>query len=88
PPQYEGYPGDLVFNGSLADGVLTGTTNAKDGSILTWRGVPAPEMRRAGVPSAGVAIDLIDSIWHVRWPEMDNHWTKTPEGLVNAKAGT
>ncbi len=88
PPQYEGYPNDLCFDGVLADGVITGTTNAKDGSLLPWTAKPAPEFVHIGMPIYGQSIDIIETPWHARWPEMENHWSVVDGDLVNSKQGT
>ena len=59
PIQYESNPEDLKFEGRLADGRIEGTTNAEDGSTLTWTAVPAPSLERTSQPVWSEPIELL-----------------------------
>lgn len=91
PPQYEGFPHDLAFTGTLADGRLSGETNTKEGGTACWVGVRAPDLKPSPNPSEGAPVSLIgDGLvgWAPRSPEMANHWSNVNGELVNAAVGT
>ena len=90
PVQYESHPEDMAFQGTLANGVLSGTTNAEDGSILQWSAFPAPSLERAGTPEWGEPIDLlaggIDEHWELRHPG-ESKWVLRDGILENTAQG-
>ncbi len=87
-PQYEGYPGDLKFEGTLKNEVISGTTNTLAGENIPWTAVRAPLLDRAHTPTELETINLMERSWHARWPEMDINWSLTDGEWINAKVGT
>jgi 3-keto-disaccharide hydrolase len=91
PPQFEGRNDDLVFDGKLADGVLSGTTTDEKGRQLSWEGRRAPDLKRTSPPRWGEPIKLFNARdltgWKPRSPSAKNGWTVREGVLVNAAPG-
>jgi len=90
PKQYENRTDNLVFQGELVDGRLTGTTTFDDGTHTTWVGEPAPELPNRDV-TWGEPTELIgESLdgWYARWPSMANNWSIVEGELVNSAVGS
>lgn len=92
PVQYETNPEDMTFEGQLSQDRIEGTTNAADGSTLTWTAVRAPSLERTGSPTWGESIDLlagsIDDHWHARSPDAADNWTLSDGVLASSASGT
>ncbi len=92
PVQYETNPEDIRFEAWPAADGLQGTTNAVDGSSLTWTAVQAPTLERTNPPVWGEPIELLsgnlDGQWHARSPEAENHWTLSEGVLSSSASGT
>lgn len=91
PPQFEGRKDDLVFEGKLAEGALSGTTTDDKGRPLSWEGRRAPDLKRASPPQWGEPIELFNGRdltgWKPRSPRAKNGWTVREGILVNATPG-
>ncbi len=92
PVQYESHPTDLSFTGRLEGDAIRGTTNAEDGSTITWQAVRAPDLERAGEPQWGEPINLtageLTSLWKARHPDLPNNWVLRDGILDNTAKGT
>jgi hypothetical protein len=92
PVQYETHPTDLAFAGRWSAGTITGTTNAEDGSQLTWTAVPAPKLVREQAPVWGEPINLtegdLSAHWRPRDPSASNLWSLQGGLLENQGQGT
>ena len=90
PKQYENRTTEMVFEGTLQEGILSGTTTLDDGRGSTWTAVAAPSLpNRApnfGEPASLIGEDL--SNWRPRSPEWQNHWKVEDGMLVNTGVGT
>ena len=60
PKDEEAAQADLVFEGALAGGKLSGTLNGPDGKTWQWSGVRAPALKRSRVPEWGKPIALFN----------------------------
>lgn len=91
PVQYESHPGDMTFEGEVQDGQLSGTTNAPDGSSLSWTAAPAPELPAPEDVSWGEPIELFNgtdlSGWKPRHPDVANNWAAEDGVLANRQRG-
>jgi len=89
PIQYEEMESDVSFSGTLADGSLSGTTNANApaGAELDWTAVRAPDMAAPQSVEWGEAIELFNGKdldgWHLLDPEQDEFWKAVDGVLVN-----
>lgn len=91
PRQYENRTTELEFEGKLSGGRLEGVWLSDRGQRMPWVGSPAPSLERTGETAEGETVELVgDSLagWHVRWPEYENHWSISEDGLHNAAVGT
>jgi hypothetical protein len=92
PVQYESHPTDLSFVGRLEGEALVGTTNAEDGSTISWRAVRAPALERSGEPQWGEPVHLtageLASLWRARHPDLPNNWVLRDGVLENTAKGT
>jgi len=89
PRQWEPEGSDMIIHGELKDNNLTGTIVYTDGSIINWKGVPAPKFTSNKEPNWGKPIDLFNgkdlSGWHLD-AEKDN-WSINDGVLTNAEGG-
>lgn len=89
PTQYEEMDFDLSFTGTLAEGSLSGKTNANapEGTELDWTAVRAPELAAPQSVEWGEAIELFNGKdlegWHLLDPEQDQFWKAADGVLVN-----
>ncbi len=89
PTQYEEMDSDLSFTGTLADGSLSGTTNANApaGAELDWTAVRAPDLAAPQSVEWGEAIELFNGKdldgWRLMDPEQDQFWKAVDGVLVN-----
>ena len=88
PPQWERGDGDLRVEGTLRNGVLSGTIIDPAGQRLTWTGQRAPDLRRTTPPQWASPITLFDGGDLSQWQTPTNSEWRVVEGiLTNAKAG-
>jgi hypothetical protein len=85
PKEEEDSKSDLVFEGSLAGGKLTGTFNGPDGKTWSWTGVRAPSLKRAKTPKWGKSMQLFNGKdltgWKMDKPSTDKPW-KVVDGML------
>ena len=60
PKEEEGSKDDMVFQGSLTEGTLSGTANGPDGTVWKWTGKKAPALERTHAPKWGKPIQLFN----------------------------
>jgi hypothetical protein len=60
PKGEEGFPADMTFQGKLAGRDLEGTVSDPAGTVWQWKGVPAPSLKRAGLPQWGKPVSLFN----------------------------
>jgi len=86
PVQYERGTEELVFEGSLADGRLSGETRIGDGPGSAWTGVRAPLLARDEVNDWGEPVALIRddlSGWRPRSAQHAGCW-EVADGILRA----
>jgi len=89
PKQYEEMDTDLSFTAELANGSLSGTTNANApaGTELSWTGVRAPELPARENVEWGETRALFNGEdlagWRLMDPEQDEFWKVVDGILVN-----
>ena len=60
PKDEEGSKEDMVFDGTLMNNMLSGTTNGPEGTPWTWTGVRAPSLHKTATPKWGKPIELFN----------------------------
>jgi hypothetical protein len=60
PKEEEGSKSDLVFQGQLSDGQLSGTVNGPDEKTWQWNGVRAPALDKTATPKWGTPVTLFN----------------------------
>jgi hypothetical protein len=60
PKGEEDRPEDMVFEGTLAGKILSGTVNGPNGTTWKWTGEKAPSLKRNGAPKWGKPIPLFN----------------------------
>src|SRR5580704_3280449 len=78
PKDEEGSKEDMVFEGTLAGKILSGTTNGPDGKPWQWTGRRAPALKRTSQPNWASAIALFNGRdltgWHEDKPGASPMW--------------
>jgi hypothetical protein len=91
PRDEEGAQADLVFEGTLKGGMLSGTVNGPDGKTWKWTGRRAPSLHRGGAPVWGNPISLFNGKdltgWHVSDAKATKTWTVEDGNLVTPGNG-
>ncbi len=96
PAQWEKSEQDMVFEGTLADGKLSGSIVTPIGKKLTFTGVKAPSLARDAEPVWGEPIKLFNGVstegWHgskdsMQWIVVDSVLT-SPKSGVNIISGS
>ena len=91
PKNEEDRQNDMVFEGKLAGGQLTGTTTGPDGTPWQWTGVRAPSLNRKGTPRWGKPISLFKgkdlSGWHADQPNPSAMWKAENGTLISPGHG-
>jgi hypothetical protein len=92
PKEEEGSKTDLLFDGKLTDGKLTGTAKGPDGAPWTWTAKRAPVLKPPKNLKWGEPIPLFNGRDHSGWyfdnPEKASSWTVENGFLVNKSAGS
>lgn len=89
PVQYEQMGTDLSFTGTLANGALSGKTNANapEGTELDWTAARAPELATPATVEWGEPVMLFNGTdltgWHLMDPAQDKFWKVIDGVLVN-----
>jgi len=82
---------DMVFEGKLTGGTLTGTTTGPDGTPWQWTGVRAPQLNRMKPPQWGKPISLFNGKDLTGWtpsdPNATANWTVEDGTLVSPGHG-
>jgi hypothetical protein len=69
PKEEESSKEDMVFQGSVTNGTLSGTVNGPDGAVWKWTGEKAPALERTHAPRWGKPIQLFNGKdltgWHM-----------------------
>jgi hypothetical protein len=91
PKEEEDRRDDMVFEGTLSGGMLTGTTTGPDGTPWQWTGKRAPLLVRKGEPKWGQPVTLFNgkdlSGWHMDNPNGTPPWTVENGTLVSPGHG-
>ncbi|MEO0570403.1 MAG: DUF1080 domain-containing protein [Bacteroidota bacterium] len=89
PRQWEPEGSDMILHGELKDGSIAGTLIYTDGSVIPWKGKPAPKLAYVEKPVWGTPISLFNGNDLKGW-DLDsdkNEWTVENGILKNAKGG-
>ncbi len=89
PPQWEPGTGDLIVEGTLADGKISGTITEPAGGKSTFTGVRAPAMVRTGVTQWGAPINIFNGRDLTGWKASgaNSQWSVVSGILTNARNG-
>ncbi|NDC78021.1 MAG: DUF1080 domain-containing protein, partial [Chitinophagia bacterium] len=89
PPQWDATDRDMVFEGELKDGRLTGTIFSSKGEKHTFTGERAPLLKREKAPQWGEPVALFNGKdtkgWHADRP--GNQWVAENGVLKSPKSG-
>ena len=89
PPQWEQGEGDMVVEGTFADGKLSGTITEPGGSSAKFTAVRAPALERLGAPAWGAPIAIFNgrdlSGWKTSGP--NGKWSVVGGILTNSGGG-
>lgn len=90
PNQWEPKGSDMIFNGELNDGELSGTMIYTDGSVVNWTGVKAPMLAYTDNPKWDKPINVFNgkdtSGWHVDGEK--NQWIVKDGVLTSPESGS
>ncbi|HEY6946134.1 MAG TPA: DUF1080 domain-containing protein [Candidatus Acidoferrum sp.] len=91
PKEEEGAQADMVFEGSLNGGVLSGTVNGPDGKTWRWTGQRAPSLARTKPPKWGKEIPLFNGKdltgWKMSDPNSEKVWKVENGELISPGNG-
>ncbi len=91
PPQWERTPEDVVYEGELANDMLSGETNGGTQSTWKWTGKRAPTLERKTQPKWGPEAELFNHRnlegWKTRFADRDNGWEVQDGILRNVRPG-
>jgi hypothetical protein len=91
PKEEEERKDDMVFEGVLANDLLSGTTTGPDGSAWTWTGRRAPSLKRTGNPKWGKPIALFSGKdltgWRMDRPDSTKVWKVEDGSLITPGNG-
>ena len=92
PKEEEARPEDMVFEGTLAHDVLSGTVTGPNGTTWQWTGVRAPALNRTGAPKWGKPVSLFNgkdlSGWRMSTPSSPTVWKVENGSLVSPGEGS
>ena len=90
PPQWESEPNDLVVEGSVSNGAISGTIVYPNGKKYNWKGVKAPYLKRDKAPVWGKAVKLFNGKdltgWHTAG-DAKNQWVVKDGVLTSPHSG-
>ena len=91
PKEEEERKDDMVFEGTLTNDRLSGTTTGPDGTPWTWTGRRAPSLKRTGTPKWGQPIPLFNGKdltgWRTDRPDPIKVWKVEDGALVTPGNG-
>src|SRR3974377_983926 len=91
PKEEEDAKADMVFEGTLAGGQLSGTVNGPDGKTWTGAGHAAPALQRSGAPKWGKPIPLFNGKdltgWHMSPANSGKAWMVEDGALLTPGNG-
>ena len=91
PKEEEERKDDMVFEGTLANDQLSGTTTGPDGAPWTWTGRRAPTLTRTGTPKWGQPIVLFNGKdltgWRPDRPDSTKLWKVEGGALITPGNG-
>ena len=91
PKEEEDSKTDMVFEGKLVGGTLTGSVNAPDGTSWSWTGKRAPELIRKKAPTWGKPIQLFNGKdltgWKMDRNDPEKAWKVVDGTLVSPGRG-
>ena len=89
PAQWERTDKELVVEGTLVDGKLSGTMVSTSGKTYTWVGEPAPKLWREKAPKWGAPIKLFNGKDLTGWQALGktNQWIVESGVLKSPKSG-
>jgi len=90
PKEEEGSKDDMVFQGSVTNGTLSGTVNGPDGAVWKWIGKKAPALDRTHAPKWGKPIQLFNGKDLTSWKMSSAgppEWTVQNGNLVSPGNG-
>ncbi len=92
PKGEEGFPSNMAFQGKLVGQTLVGTVADPSGTVWHWKGVAAPELKRANPPRWGKPVTLFDGKdltgWYPRTPSRGGAWKAENGTLVKDGNGS
>ncbi len=89
PPQWEQGTGDMIVEGTLADGRISGVIMEPNGTKAPFTGVRAPAMVREGIVRWGAPINIFNGRDLAGWKASPgaNQWQVINGILTNTKSG-
>ena len=89
PRQWEPEGSDMILHGELKDGLIDGTLMYTDGSIIPFKGKPAPKLPYVEEPNWGKTITLFNGKNLEGWylDSEKSEWSVADGILKNAKGG-
>jgi Domain of Unknown Function (DUF1080) len=91
PKEEEASQTDMVFEGTLTGGILSGTVNGPDGRTWQWTGRRAPTLKRTDPGGWGKPISLFDGRdlagWHMDRPNPSKVWKVENGELISPGNG-
>jgi Domain of Unknown Function (DUF1080) len=91
PKEEEERKDDMVFEGTLSNDLLSGSTTGPDGSAWTWTGRRAPSLNRTANPKWGKPIALFNGKdltgWRMDGPDSTKVWKVEDGALISPGNG-
>jgi Domain of Unknown Function (DUF1080) len=91
PKEEEDSKSDMVFEGKLAGGTLSGTVSAPDGTSWSWTGKRAPSLKRTRAPIWGKPVQLFNGKdltgWKMEGPNPEKMWKAVDGTLMSPGRG-
>ncbi|MFY0255073.1 DUF1080 domain-containing protein [Chitinophaga sp. 30R24] len=84
PPQWESGDRDFVIEGALSESGIQGTITTSEGQTYHWKGVKAPDLKRAEIPTWGKPIQLFNSRDLTGWKATGNNQWEVKNGVLTS----